>query len=470
MPVTQPAMKIMRRPGVGRDSQAQNSGPGTTESSVVPSKAGSEVGDESQQGTGAASPTESTLAKDKAAMSRAEREARYKEKREQIFGPESENADSTEVLNEVSRSSSRNEEKKKKKKQKQHNDDFEARSQFNAYYPAMQYAVNSFDPSANPSGYYNPYSIPATPPHVVQPNYFGNGLTQQPFQPSLQTAISTQGFPAMMPQNTVANAFSNQTSFQPYEQQTPTQYFAVMQPPIPIGQPPPSVSPSALEGGNHLSRSQPQVPDQHLPHNGYNYPYQPQNQQQNQQHQPQYYSHPVPYQFGQLPFQPSIQNGKLAHPLPGSYTRPQAFNPQIRSFVPNGGAAYGQASPQNQSPTPICARSATTSLPSTGPFSQISTQLPMPISAQPANPHHKSSNNRKITTHTNGTHSPVQSSLSKWGTPANLPPKPPPPELPSMPDSLPTNNQFFSTNIQTMSAGQPMPHYQNGVYTRSGQQ
>ena len=463
-------MKIMRRPGLGRDGQSRDSGPATTESSVVPSKAGSEVGDDSQQGTGAASPTESTLAKDKAAMSRAEREARYKEKREQIFGPEGENADSTEALNEMSRSSSRNEEKKRKKKQKNNNDEFEARSQFNAYYPAMQYAVNSYDQNAVSASYYNPYNMPATPPQAGQPNYLGSGLTQQPYQSSFQTTLPVQGFPVMMPQNNVANAFSPQSFSQSYEQQTPTPYFAVIQPPIAMAQPPPNMPPTALDGGTNLSRPQPQMHDQQLSHNGYNYSYQQQSHPQNQQQHQQYYSHAIPYQFGQLPFQPSMQNGKLAHPLPGSYTRPQAFNPQTRSFVPNNVAAHPQSSPLSQSPTQSGARSPSLSLPSNGQYSQIPTHLPMPISAQSANQNHKGNSSRKSTIHTNGAHSPVQSSLSKWGTPANLPPKPPPPEVPSMPDSLPTNNQFFSTNIQTLSAGQSMPHYQNGVYTRSGQQ
>ena len=134
-------MTIMRRAGLGKDAQSVESGANTADGSMAPSKAGSETGDESQRGTGVASPTDSNLAKDKSAMTREEREAKYNETRERIFGPKSEIADSNEAVNEVSRTSSRNE--KKKKKHKNNDDGFEARSQFNAYYPSMQYPSTS---------------------------------------------------------------------------------------------------------------------------------------------------------------------------------------------------------------------------------------------------------------------------------------------------------------------------------------
>jgi len=99
-------MKIMRRAGLGKDGQITGSDSNTAEGSTAPSKAGSETGYDSQQGTGVVSPTDSNMAKDKSAMTREEREAKYKETRERIFGPESENADSLEPVNELSRTRS----------------------------------------------------------------------------------------------------------------------------------------------------------------------------------------------------------------------------------------------------------------------------------------------------------------------------------------------------------------------------
>ena len=447
----------MRRPGLARDSQAQPSGTATAESSVVPSKAGSEIGEDSQQGTGAASPTESTLARDKTAMSRAEREARYKEKREQIFGPESDNPDSSEVLNEGSRSSSRNEEKKRKRKHKNNNDDFEARSQFNAYYPTMQFAVNPYDPAPSSVAYFNAYNLPQNAPHVIQPSFFGNGMTQQPYQSSFQPTIPGAGLPVLVPQNFMANSYSVQPPLQGYDQQNSTQYFAMSQPPVPVGQHPAGITPM-VNGSDNLLRTHSQVSDHQFSHNGYTYPYQPQNPQPAQSQQQQGFPQAIPYQFGQLPLQANVQNGKLAHPLPGSYTRPPTFNPQTRSFIPNGGAAHAKTPPNTHSPMLQGPHSPATPFSNGSQTSQASTYPPKSVLTQPVSQTHKISTNRKSTAQPNGSNSPLTSSLSKWGTPPNLPPKPPPPEMPGIPDLLPSPQQ-------TLSAGQPMPHYQNGVYS-----
>ncbi|KAL9131762.1 MAG: hypothetical protein Q9217_000367 [Psora testacea] len=467
-PSIQPAMKIMRRPGLGKDGQASNSGVATTESSVAPSKAGSENGEECQHGTGAVSPTESTLAKDKAAMTRAEREARYKEKREELFGPQSEDADN-EAVNEASRSSSRNEEKKRKKKHKNNDDGFEARSQFNAYYPTIQYAVNQFDQTVNPAAYLNPYSVqPANSPQQSQANFMTPGMLQPTIQSPFQNIVPAQSFQPTLNQMSMMGGCNPQAQFQGYDQQTPTQFFSVMQPPVPMSQQPSSIISPSIGGGAQLSRPQSQMSDQQQwSQNGYSYPYQ---QQPREQHQQQSFPQGVPslpYQFGQLPCQAPARSGKLQHPLPGSYTRQQNLNPQTRAFIPNG-------SPGNPRTPPHCKSSGTSSnrsppmhLPNGGQFAQAPTYVQMPASNQNIKQEPKSRSTRKSSAQTNGTHSPLPSSLSKWGTPATLPPKPPPPETPSMPDSLPMNNQF-SANIQPMSGGQPMPHYQNGVYSMPG--
>ena len=199
--------------------------------------------------------------------------------------------------------------------------------------------------------------------------------------------------------------------------------------------------------------------DSQMSQDSFNYPF-PQHSQQ----QPQLPCPAAPYQFGQLPVQPGMRNGKLAHPLPGSYTRPPTFNPQTRSFVPSGPAAHRQI-PSHGSSTSTMANKgpvkgyANGSQPSLG-----SGHSQAPNSASSMSQSQKGSQARKSANQANGSQSPAPSSLSKWGTPANLPPKPPPPEASSMPDSLPTNNQF-SASVQPKSAGQPMPQFQNGVYS-----
>ena len=332
-PTVPRAMTIMQRPGFVKE--AQTSRAGTTESSVVPSKSGSEVGDESQQGTGAVSPTDSTLAKDKAALTRAEREARYKEKREELFGPETEGADSNEGVNEASRTSSRNEEKKRKKKHKvNNNDDFEARSKFTSYYPTMQYAVGPYDQSTTSSQYYAPLIVPGNSHQGGQSNFCGANMMQQGFQQPFQSSVPGQAGPTMMVQNNMTNGYGMAAHFQGYEHQTPTQYYTVMQPTMQMPQQPSAISSPAMDKSLHTYPSQAHAHDQASSHQMYSNWYAQQTQQQ------QHFIPPsLPYQFGQLPVQPNTQNGKLAHPLPGSYTRPQTFNPQTRSFVPNGAPA-----------------------------------------------------------------------------------------------------------------------------------
>ena len=458
----------MRRPGLGKDGQAPNSGAGTTDSSVAPSKVGSENGEESQQGTGAVSPTDSTLAKDKAAMTRAEREARYKEKREELFGPQIENADSNEALNEVSRSSSRNEEKKRKKKQKNNDDGFEARSQFNAYYPTMQYAVNQYDQTANTGAYFSPYGMqPSSPAQQGQTNFMAAGMPQQNFQTPYQTIVPSQGYQPTMNQMPIMNAYNGQAQFQGYEQQTPTQYFSVMQPPMAISQQPPMMMSPPISGSAQIPRPQPQMSEQHQwPQSGYNHPFQ-QTSRESQQFFPQ--AAPcVPYQFGHLPYQPPSQNGKLQHPLPGSFSRQQAFNPQTRAFIPNGSPGHPRTPPQGNGLNASANFSTSMQFSNGNQISQNTPYVPMTQQAQSIGQDYRTNGNaRKSSAPANGTLSPLTSSLSKWGTPATLPPKPPPPEVPGMPDSLPMNNQF-TANIQPVSGGQPMPSYQNGIYSMPG--
>lgn len=485
---SQPAMKIMRRAGLGRAGWSADSGVNTAEASATPSKAGSETGDDSQRGTGVASPTDSNVAKDKLSLTREEREAKYKETRERIFGPESENADSNEAVNELSRGSSRNE--RKKKKHKNNDDGFEARSQFNAYYPQVQYQPASYDPNANAPAYYSsPYAVqPGLP--MGQPGTMGLGLVQQSYQQGYQSMPSAQSFPTNMNGNPLLVGYDmqNAAAFN-QNQQMPSQYYPQIQQGYAMGQQSPAMSSPALSNNGQFPRPQSQMSDHQWSQNGYTYSYQqPGDQKQffNQQiPNPNTMQNPnpmagvqsVPYQYGQLPIHPGRQGAKPQHPLPGSY-KSQAFNPQTRAFVPNGGPIPSQMVHGGNSPNHHMPRSIAMPMPNGSQYSNYGQQTPtypqmasIPVpSPYSFSQEARTYGPRKSSAQSSITHSPAQSSLSKWGTPSHLPPKPPPPETPSIPNvqhSLPMNNQFNAV-VQPMHGGQPMPSYQNGVYSMPG--
>ena len=473
--MSQPTMTIMRRAGLGKDAQSVESGANTADGSMIPSKAGSETGDESQRGTGVASPTDSNLAKDKSAMTREEREAKYNETRERIFGPKSENADSNEAVNEVSRTSSRNE--KKKKKHKNNDDGFEARSQFNAFYHPLQYPATTYDQTTASPAYYSPY--PMQQGNVLnQGGAVGAVMLQQGYQPGYSSMPTPQGFPALTSQNPALNGYDLQSTNAPtvsYSQQIPSHYYPPMQQGIGMGQSSPVMSSPAVSNHNQFSRPQSQLADQQWSQNTYPYPYQQPRDQQHFYPSPMQSPNPmtgvqsVPYQYGQLPLQPGVQGARSQHPLPGSY-KSQAFNPQTRAFVPNGGSIPTQTGQLGSSSSPS-ARNLNGS-PYSPYIQQASSYHQGPSMPAPApyayNQEPKVYGIRKSSTQSNAPHSPVQSSLSKWGTPSHLPPKPPPPEVPSMlgaQHSLPMNNQF---SVDVQHGGQQMPSFQNGVYSMPG--
>ena len=421
------------------------------------------------------SPTDSASAKDKSSMTREEREAKYKETRDRIFKG-FEDTETSEVVtgndtpNEVSRTSSTTGKKKKKPK---HNDDgFEARSQFNAYYPPVQYSGATYDQAANPSTFFNPY-MPQQhnpPMHPVLPQGYNQSFlpAQQPqtYQMPTQHASMTNGNSPYAQQNPGP-------SLMPYVQQMPGQYYQSLQQTHMV-EPSSAISSPVLGNSIHLSRPQSQMSDQNWSPNNYPNPYQmfgvPQPAYQ-QQHPPMIQGNPstigmpmMTYPFGQLPFQPAMQGGRSQHPLPGSYNR-QSFNPQTQAFVPSnslGPQAAGFVNrpgyPQGNSPR---------ANPQVGNgilFGQNqSTYAQVPHTPQPGqflppyiSPSYAA---RRSTSQTPRSQSPGQSTLSKWGTPATLPPKPPPSEASNTPSI---------TTMQNMTSGQGMPTFQNGTYSAPG--
>lgn len=411
-------------------------------------------------------------------MTREEREAKYKETRERIFGPESENVESNEAVNELSRTSSRND--KKKKKHKNHDDGFEARSQFTACYPSMQYPVTTLDQSASAPAYYSPYTMQPgasmSQAGTMAPPMFPQGYQQgyQAIPTGQAISIPGNGNQTFVGYDMQHNAIYTQN------QQTPPQYYPQMQPGFGMGQQSTAMSSPALSNSSQFPRPQSQMSDQQWQQNGYPYSYQqPRDQQQylsSQMPASNVVSGIQPYQYGQLPMQ-GMPGAKSQHPLPGSY-KSQSFNPQTRAFVPNGSPVPSQMTYQGNSSNQPVPRSPATSTQNgfqysvygqpTPTYPQMPS-MPVPSSysfAQEPKPY----GSRKSSSQAHAARSPVPSSLSKWGTPAHLPPKPPPPEAPSFSEgqhSLPTNNHF-NVAVQTTNGGQLMPSFQNGVYSLPG--
>ncbi|KAI4216408.1 MAG: hypothetical protein LQ351_001418 [Letrouitia transgressa] len=484
--LAQPAVQIMRRTGVVRDGSNLESGATTAASSMSPSKEGSETGDEAQRAPSVASPADFSVAREKTTLTREEREAKYKETRERIFkgfddGENNEASNNHEEAPGMSRTSSSSG-KKRSRKNKIIDDGFQARSQFNAYYPNMQFSNAVFDQTTAPPSFFNPYA----PQHNIgmgQPGAVAPPMYQQGFNQSFQNLQHTQGYPVgthLFPTMNVPSMNGlNGSQSQQYNPQMSAQFYQQPHPPA-LGQQTPTISPPGASTGIQLSRPHSQMSDQPWQSNGYNSPYQQQSRIPQQMCVPVTQDRntmtgmpTIPYQYGQLPFQSSVPGTKNAHPLPGSYNR-QAFNPKIRSFVPgtiNGGP---YTSPLNQKTDDSTGNGQSPNLPNGNhntPPSQRNGSgqarlMPQFGSFTPVQDS-RSQVPRKTNTNPGSQQGPTPSSLAKWATPASLPPKPPPPEVPSVPEgqnSLPQHVPSHNS-IQVISNGQPMPIFQNGVYS-----
>ncbi|KAI4201833.1 MAG: hypothetical protein LQ350_003033 [Teloschistes chrysophthalmus] len=482
----QPTVKIMRRAGLARNGNRVESDPNTTASSIAASKAGSETGgDDSGRITGLGSPTESNSTRDKpATMTREEREAKYKETRDRIFKgwEDHENTDAAigqDAAPEASRASSANG-RRKTRKQQNIDDGFEARSHFTAYYPTMQYPGHTFDQSPTPPQYFNPCMTPQYQTVSEQ-----NSLSQSMYPVNVgygyQSTPTPPEYSVPMQQYATANGsmmheYNGMQPFPSYMQPLPPHLYQQNQPSPAVGQTPPAMSSPSIGGNFMLPRPQPQTSDQQWSSMTAQYLYQqpvgqqqlwpPQNQLQSTSSAPQ----PIQYPYGQLPYQSSQPGSKHAHPLPGSYSRQQAFNPQTRSFIP--GSLVPPQAASNGSPDQFAVgqyQSPTGGSVSMSHPPLLNNVAPLPMTPQfgslKSTTEQKPQSSRKSQTSFNENQTPAKSTLSKWGT-ANLPPKPPPPDPPSvdgrhsLPQNVPTH-----TNIQVVSNGQPMPTFQNGIYS-----
>ena len=420
-PPSVPAMKIMRR----TDGERPPTEGSTAASSSVPSKAPSEAGDSGPEGDRAGSSAGATPAKDRLLLTREEREAKYHEVRERIFRdfPESAKSDTASGdSNNMSRSSPTAGRKKNHRQRTPHDDSFEVRSQFNAYYPGMPYnngGPGSYNPAMNDGSFPNqvPYLVgPGVPPPTggyVPPNQHGamypgpmgmNNMPQFPMAPAT---------PQMAPNGPWQGGNMAQQS--PYGG-----YASLNQPGMMSSQ---SSNKSSPAMNNYAIPHSAQYPQNH----GWNpqvYPGQFQQQQSPlQRNQPPVHWPNFPpqsmapnmsaYPYAQYPGQPlnqNIQNPTGVQTMPGGFARSH-FNPQTRSFVPGDAPLARHPSKGHQHHMQ--------------PYGHAPPGVPGQWSGYP-DPSHVPSGNPPRTSNANS-----RDSIAKWGTPSHLPPKPPPSEVPS---------------------------------------
>lgn len=470
-PPAVPAMKIMRRNDGGQFE-------GSIGGSSNPSKTNSEDGDSGPDGERHWSSSGATHAKDRMALTREEREAKYHEVRERIFRdfPDSAKSDpaSDDSNPNMSRSSSANGRKKNQRQRTPHDDSFEVRSQFNAYYPGMQYGNGAaqYNAPVNDSSYPNqvPYLVgPGVPPPSggYMPSSRNGAI--YPGQLNMNVNVNGSQFPvAMSPQ--MASNSSWQGGNMP--QQSPYSGYATMNQQGMMNQPSSNASSPAMN-----NYAVPNVtPYQQNPN--WNSPPFPTNFQQSQHprngppvHWPNYPHQPMAsnmplnmplnmnsnmgsnmglnmssnmpsnmgaYPYAQYPGQhmnPALQNSAGSHAaMQAGYARSH-FNPQTRSFIP-GGAPLGRHPNKSQHPMQ--------------PYGTM-----QPGAQQQWHGYPEPSSNRTMdsTPAMNSNRVPTgpRDSIAKWGTPSHLPPKPPPSEVPS----------DFDLKSRTVPASVPAPTYSN---------
>ncbi|KAF1346367.1 hypothetical protein EJ07DRAFT_169906 [Lizonia empirigonia] len=366
--------------------------------------------------------------KDKAALTREEREARYREARQRIFGAESEEPPSTdttesgedkEKAKDMSRSSSASGKKKSKKQRNYDDDDFQARSRFNIYYP-QQYAVPGY--TAENVVYYD-----AMPSADAQAQYGWSG--QQ--YPSQNGSAMYQPYGQMQSGYDLSADFQRGMSFQSpvkTSQVTPKMASTPMAPYQQSFQQTPHVPTN--QGWPQMNQ-QPSYPLNQAPFTTSN------SRPMSAPQQPQ------PYAYGQFPPIPyNGQPNRNQHPIPGSYNRPQ-FNPQSQAFIPGGRNMPFQMQPNMvQGPPQMNDYGG---FPMQGQPS-MANQMPRmspsagstPSFGSPQSMHGNGSAAMNRIAPQSGEQASSRipsgaSSIAKYGTPSHLPPKPPAPHQPPAP-------------------------------------
>lgn len=431
-------------------------------SSSAPSKAPSEAGDSGQEGDLASS---STGAKDRLVLTREEREAKYQEARERIFRdfPESAKSDTTsgDSNPNMSRSSSTTGRKKNHRQRTPHDDSFEVRSQFNAYYPGMSYGNGPmpYHASVNDGSYSHhvPYLVgPGVPP--PSGNYMPSGQNNAMYPPQMGMNNMPQYPIAMSPQTSSHGSWQGGN----LPQQSPYSGYASMNTPGMMN--PQSSNKSSPAMNNHAIPQSPHF-QQNPSWNGppYSGTHQPSPHQRNQPpvHWPNYPSQSMTtnmtaYPYTQYPGQHlnhNYQNPAGSSGLPGSFARSH-FNPQTRSFVP--GCA----------PAPLSRHSSRGVQHSMQPYGGMSPN-PQGQWVGYADPgHNRGLEHPSAATSARMPNTSSRDSIAKWGTPSHLPPKPPPSEVPS---DFDLKHRAGSASIATPSYhSNGIPGAKNGPLVVSG--
>ncbi|KAI9805587.1 MAG: hypothetical protein M1825_000838 [Sarcosagium campestre] len=490
-PPNGPSMKIMRRETSGLQSQTSPE-KSTASSSEGPSKAASITsGDVDRDVEALGANMEQTLElvsiKDKANLTREEREAKYKEARERIFKGFEESSEQEEesTVNEdgkeTSRSSSSADRGKPigRKQRKTGDDGFEARSQFAQYYPPpqpqpqQQYPTNALS-AMTP---YPPFQAPPAAfgdasgnPHVSGPadntNGFQANLTSNLAQPyPVPTAgyppppfsgVSGPNFPQMM-----LPSFNGGQAAAGFPPSNPPSQFGHLGVPHNINGPGPQYGPQTQPVNPQWPSTYPGMHLSHPQYPGQGTPLPP-----NHQHPSPATGGPgSPYPFGQLPNQQFRTPLNPQHPIPGSFNR-RAFNPQTQSFIPGGRnmgppGALGPANPSMEPSSyygpqfggmPLGFNAAQTQQQqmqrSFAPFGSPHTSR---SSSAKQSPNAKMPNGSSSQSNmASGGSQSVPNTLAKWGTPPTLPPKPPAPVSATVPkeNARPGLGKSYSNALQ----------------------
>ena len=353
----------------------------------------------------------------------------------------------------------------RKKHRADSDDDFEARAAYSAYYPVSFNTGGRTPPAYGFSNVVEPQSGRFGTAEYGNPNTMPN---YQQYSVPGNNSWPNHGYSA---HDGTSNWMQHQ---QPgYDLSGEFQRMAFQ--PGPMG----THSVNMQSGYNPAYGQQYSVPQQMWPqHNPYSSGYPP----QNGSNYAQGYSSRSPlacnqfqeaqnYPYGQLPSQtfPGRPPSKLEHPLPGSY-KSKHFNPQSQSFIPGqvngtnappttphgatlsnatygGGGGYSmpgslprQSSTSSQSATFGSPHQAvSTAVPARVPSQPMTHPLPQPVFRRQPSPNvplpqkpeatPPKSTDRSINGSpavVSGSMTQNQNSISKWGTPASLPAKPPP--------------------------------------------
>ncbi|KZF25613.1 hypothetical protein L228DRAFT_244488 [Xylona heveae TC161] len=480
-PPNTPPVKIMRRGE--EDPNKLNSAGDSVQSSKDASKAVSEAGGASgTEGSpeGTKSPGGSIPAKDKASMSREEREAKYKEARDRIFkgfeGSESgETSNGRDDSKGVSRSSSAAGKRKPRKAREAADDGFEARSQYNVYYPSP-YGMSPYPGSNSRGSFQPPFAVSSQAPvnpaqGIMSPAYGQTTPSDVQYQNANQQSFS--GLPAasfnqslhQTPPMGYSQPVGSQRPLLP-QASNPQQYPTFSPPSInafPSGDRPPSHHGPQPWGQSYypsgFQAQSPQFSPQRLPHETPPFP-------SGAPSGPWGFGryNPGPYGSGsqQNPQQPPLPH----HPMPGSYNR-ASFNPQTQSFIPGNSFAPGSPAGMDARPFP--------GNPNFSPMNVLSNR-------QDAMGNERPSYNQ-FTGPRYGPQTPLQgingiptgpiqhfgspgsqarfikpqqppNSISKWGSPSHLPSKPPVSQFSNFMDS---QRPFQNQPYPGMGRGGPSP-------------